>query len=87
MPSNHGNVPGVRGVDRSGDVGLQPVLLAGTPVFVLPNPSGRNAHYSYGDMLAAFRELKRYVDGVAATSLADTGEDDVEDDVADDDTH
>jgi len=24
----------------------------------LPNPSGRNAHYVYADMLAAFRALR-----------------------------
>lgn len=69
-------------------VGLQSVLLAGAPVFVLPNPSGRNAHYSYADMLAAFRELKRYVDNLPSPpapspqSLIETGEDD-----EDDDTH
>jgi len=28
-------------------------------VWVLPNPSGRNAHYSYPDMVRAFRALKR----------------------------
>jgi TDG/mug DNA glycosylase family protein len=28
-------------------------------VFVLPNPSGRNANYSYDEMLAAFRGLRR----------------------------
>jgi double-stranded uracil-DNA glycosylase len=28
-------------------------------VFVLPNPSGRNANYSYDEMLAAFRTLRR----------------------------
>ena len=33
--------------------------LAGTRLFVLPNPSGRNANYSYTEMLAAFRKLKR----------------------------
>jgi double-stranded uracil-DNA glycosylase len=33
--------------------------LAGTPVFLLPNPSGRNAHYSYGAMLDAFRRLRK----------------------------
>jgi len=48
-------------------LGLQPVRLASLPVFVLPNPSGRNAHYSYGEMLAAFRALKAYL-----------GQDDVE---------
>jgi double-stranded uracil-DNA glycosylase len=31
----------------------------GTKIFVLPNPSGRNANYSYDEMLAAFRALKR----------------------------
>ena len=28
-------------------------------VFVLPNPSGRNANFSYAEMLAAFRSLRR----------------------------
>ena len=44
---------------RTGRVslGLQDVTLAGCPVFVLPNPSGRNAHYSYQAMLKAFRAL------------------------------
>lgn len=39
-------------------LGLQPQTLAGRPVFVLPNPSGRNAHYSYQAMLIAFRSLR-----------------------------
>lgn len=43
-------------------VGRQPWDLAGVPVFVLPNPSGRNAHFSYADMLAAFRSLKHDLD-------------------------
>ena len=33
--------------------------IAGVPVFVLPNPSGRNAHYSYAEMLAAFQSLRK----------------------------
>jgi double-stranded uracil-DNA glycosylase len=33
--------------------------LAGVPVFLLPNPSGRNAHYSYENMLTAFRTLRQ----------------------------
>ena len=28
-------------------------------IFVLPNPSGRNAHYSYAEMLDAFKGLRR----------------------------
>jgi double-stranded uracil-DNA glycosylase len=39
-------------------IGAQPWTLAGRPVFVVPNPSGRNAHYSYAQMLAAFRALQ-----------------------------
>lgn len=33
--------------------------LGDARVWVLPNPSGRNAHYSYAEMVAAFRALKR----------------------------
>lgn len=39
-------------------LGLQAKTLVGRPVFVLPNPSGRNAHYSYSRMLTAFRALR-----------------------------
>ena len=35
----------------------------GAAVFVLPNPSGRNANFSYAQMLAAFRSLKPYARG------------------------
>lgn len=38
-------------------VGLRPERLAGSAVFVLPNPSGRNAHYSYEEMRQAFAAL------------------------------
>lgn len=40
-------------------LGLQRERLEGARVFVLPNPSGRNANYSYGEMLAAFTQLRR----------------------------
>lgn len=33
--------------------------IAGATVWVLPNPSGRNAHYSYQEMADAFGELNR----------------------------
>jgi TDG/mug DNA glycosylase family protein len=39
-------------------LGLQRQRLAGIPLYVLPNPSGRNAHYSYREMLRLFRPLK-----------------------------
>jgi TDG/mug DNA glycosylase family protein len=41
-------------------LGLQADRLAGARVFVLPNPSGRNAHFSYQDMRRAFTALARY---------------------------
>lgn len=42
-------------------LGLRPEVVHGARLFVLPNPSGRNANFSYAEMLAAFRALKRYV--------------------------
>jgi TDG/mug DNA glycosylase family protein len=38
--------------------GLQEETFEGARVFVLPNPSGRNANFSYHEMLVAFRKLK-----------------------------
>jgi TDG/mug DNA glycosylase family protein len=42
--------------------GLQEERFGGARVFVLPNPSGRNANFSYEEMLAAYRALKRLID-------------------------
>lgn len=39
--------------------GPQPLTIHGARVFVLPNPSGRNANFSYDEMLSAFRRLRR----------------------------
>ena len=39
--------------------GFQNATVHGARLFVLPNPSGRNAHFSYDDMLKAFRALAR----------------------------
>jgi TDG/mug DNA glycosylase family protein len=38
-------------------VGLYDQLYFGSQVFILPNPSGRNAHYSYAEMLRWFHDL------------------------------
>ena len=43
------------------DLGPTSVRLSGVPVFLLPNPSGRNAHHSYEAMLSAFRMLRKEV--------------------------
>lgn len=49
--------------ERKGKVtlGLQPERIGEAAVFVLPNPSGRNANYSYAEMLEAFRALAGFV--------------------------
>jgi double-stranded uracil-DNA glycosylase len=44
---------------RAIDLGLQPATIHGARIFVLPNPSGRNANFSYAEMLDAFRGLAR----------------------------
>jgi TDG/mug DNA glycosylase family protein len=41
------------------DLGLQQPMLGDSAVFVLPNTSGRNANFSYAEMLEAFRSLGR----------------------------
>ena len=40
------------------DLGMTTRRLAGSRIFLLPNPSGRNAHYSYRQMLTAFQVLR-----------------------------
>ena len=46
------------GFGRSGaPVGPQPDRLGDARVWLLPNPSGLNAHYQLPDLVAAFREL------------------------------
>ena len=40
-------------------LGPQPVEIHGAQVFVLPNPSGRNANFSYAEMLGAFTALRQ----------------------------
>ena len=49
--------------ERKGPVtpGLQAERVGGAAVFVLPNPSGRNANFTYQEMLKAFRALRRYL--------------------------
>ncbi len=43
-------------------LGPRPELFEGAKVFVLPNPSGRNANFSYAEMLAAFLALRESLD-------------------------
>ena len=46
-------------------LGLQPVTIDGARVFVLPNPSGRNANFTHAEMRSAFRGLARYLESKA----------------------
>jgi double-stranded uracil-DNA glycosylase len=48
---------GSRGRARSRPFGVQPYVVHNARIFVLPNPSGRNANYTYAEMLAAYRDL------------------------------
>jgi double-stranded uracil-DNA glycosylase len=51
-------------------LGVQSETLEGARVFVLPNPSGRNANFSYGEMLGAFRGLARLIERPRASRRA-----------------
>jgi double-stranded uracil-DNA glycosylase len=43
-------------------IGPQPTPIAGARAWVLPNPSGLNAHYQLPALAAAFADLRRAVD-------------------------
>ena len=43
-------------------LGVQRDRFEGARVVVLPNPSGRNANFSYAEMVAAFRSLRQFSD-------------------------
>lgn len=47
---------------RAATVGLQEEPIGGRPAWVLPNPSGLNAHYQPPDLAREFRRLRRYAD-------------------------
>jgi len=43
-------------------LGLQPEKIGATQIWLLPNPSGLNAHYQPADLARLFKELRRFVD-------------------------
>ena len=43
-------------------LGTQPEQLANAVVWVLPNPSGLNAHYQLADLVEHFRDLRQWVE-------------------------
>lgn len=44
-------------------VGPQRLEIHGAGIFVLPNPSGRNANFTYAEMLNAFVQLRHWLEG------------------------
>ena len=44
-------------------IGPQPAPLGGSPVWVLPNPSGLNALWTTPKLIEAFRDLRLHVEG------------------------
>lgn len=47
-------------------IGLQPEEIGGRPVWVLPNPSGLNAHYKPADFARLYSEARAYADTLAS---------------------
>jgi TDG/mug DNA glycosylase family protein len=47
---------------KTATVGLQQDRLAGTPVWLLPNPSGLNANYQLDAMVELFAEMKNTIE-------------------------
>jgi len=52
-------------------LGRQHARIHGARVFVLPNPSGRNANFSYAEMLEAFRSLRRAAQRQRSDTVSD----------------
>ncbi len=46
-------------------IGLQAEEIGGRPVWVLPNPSGLNAHYKPGDFARLYAQARAYADALA----------------------
>lgn len=51
-------------------LGLQPDSIAGTRIWLLPNPSGLNAHYQLSDFVRLFGELRAASAGSAGSPPA-----------------
>jgi TDG/mug DNA glycosylase family protein len=49
-------------------LGLQPETVGGCPAWVLPNPSGLNAHYQLPRLIDLFKELREATPSLSARS-------------------
>lgn len=65
--------PGVTRVSNPSVLGLRPQTIRGAAVFVLPNPSGRNANFSYAQMLEAFKALRSFLRKTQGSGLTAHG--------------
>jgi double-stranded uracil-DNA glycosylase len=45
-------------------MGLQPATIGGRPIWVLPNPSGLNAHYKPADFARLYAEARAYAEAL-----------------------
>ena len=52
-------------------LGRQPELLVDTPVWVLPNPSGLNAHYTLATLTEVFQTFRTELEAYQASDLTD----------------
>jgi len=50
--------------DRKASWGLQDETIGGRPVWILPNPSGLNAHYKPADFARLYGEARAYADSL-----------------------
>jgi TDG/mug DNA glycosylase family protein len=57
-----GNAAARRATAAGHRTGLQQETLDGLPVWVVPNPSGRNAHWTPRQMVRAYRALHRWLE-------------------------
>jgi double-stranded uracil-DNA glycosylase len=53
-------------------IGLQEERLAGVPVWLLPNPSGLNAHHQLPQLVALFSQLREWVEAPPRAAAAPT---------------
>ena len=52
-------------------MGLQPDPIGGRPVWVLPNPSGLNAHYKPADFARVYAEARGYLEELGSPDSPD----------------
>ena len=55
------------GNNKKVELGLQPLMIGNSRVFVIPNPSPRNAAYSMDDLVEWYQRLKAFLDEVKSS--------------------